>query len=175
MFELKLTFSTADDLYAAVAKLAGEAVAAPVAVPLTEAGNIIIAEGAECVVRGPSGEKKKPSRPRKAAEPEVTSSATGAADQDPAPVAAPLTPTGIINKAIEAIGDAHLQTDAFPATAPDVIPTHDDVTKAAQAVNAKVGLAKLKTLLAEFSAARVSEVKVEDRVGFIKRAKELCA
>lgn len=182
MFELKLTFKSADDLYAAVAKLAGEA--APVAAPVQYNTSGATAGGAvaldvPCVVQGPSGEKKKPGRPKKEPVvvrdglgfavdtlPTVTSSATGAAEPEPAPAA---------EEEPKPEGDAHLQVDAFPTPAPNAIPTHDDVTQAAQAVNAKVGLAKLKTLLADFQAARVSEVKVEDRAGFIARAQELCA
>lgn len=170
MFELKLTFKTADDLYAAVAKLAGEA-PAPVAVIQSPSAVVNAAlsaigqatENPDDIVAAAEAakDKKKPGRPKKEAAP-VVSAATGAAEQDPAP---------------KPEGDAHLQTDAFKeeVVARGAVPTPEDVKAAAERVNAKVGIIRLRELLASFQAARISEVKEEDRAAFIAKADEVAA
>lgn len=156
MLELKLTFATADDLYAAVAKLAGEAAPAAPLTPAQDANPPLVAAGE---TEAPTTEKKKPGRPRKEAPsaelPPVGSAATGAAEQDPAPIVP--------------------QPEPEPAPAAGGVPSTDDVKAAAEKVNAKHGIVELRKLLATFSAARISEVAEEDRAGFIAKAAEICA
>lgn len=152
-FELKLTFATADDLYAAVARLAGEAATVygiePDSTTPAYASPVIPVT----VVEAPLPAKPaRAGRPKKVAEPEapapVVSAATGAAEQDPAPVVA------------EPKAEA-------PAPIAHLMPTGDEVKSAAEAVNAKVGIVGLKKLLAKYNAARISEIAPENRAAFI--------
>lgn len=158
MYELKMTFTSADALYAAVAKLAGEPaplIARDVAQPDPAP--------AEAPTETVPAETKK--RGRKPAQIPMVE------DAAPEHVAEPT----LVDAEAEAKKDEAEQAAFVPEVVGNVMPTGDDVKAAAEAVNAKVGIAKLKGLLAEFQAARISEVRPEDRAGFVARAQELCA
>lgn len=151
MFELKLTFSTAEALYDAVAKLAGETVAAPVVTPLTPP-----TPTAEPAKRGPG-------RPRKEKDAETAPVAD-------APVAeASQIPVLMVEEAVAETpapqADAHAEAQAeAPVTA---IPSAEEVKAAAERFNAAHGIAKLKQVLSKFNAARISEIDPADRAAFI--------
>lgn len=153
MFELKLTFSTAEALYAAVAKLAGESSTLPVVTPQIVANQALAAIGANTAPAADA--PKRPGRPRKEkeappadpveAEPEVPQVATLMVEEDaPSPAA-----------------------EAPAASAAVELPSADEVKAAAERFNAAHGIAKLKQVLSKFNAARISEIDPADRAAFI--------
>lgn len=162
MYELKMTFTSADALYAAVAKLAGEP-APLIARDVAQPEQSPVEVPAKYTTEAPA-ETKKPRRGKPAQIAMVE-------DAAPEHVAEPT----LVDAEVEAKKDEAEQAAFVPEVVGNVMPTGDDVKAAAEAVNAKVGIAKLKGLLAEFQAARISEVRPEDRAGFVARAKELCA
>lgn len=159
MYELKMTFTSADALYAAVAKLAGEP-APLIARDVAQPEQSPVEAPAKYTTEAPAETKKRGRKPAQIAMVE---------DAAPEHVAEPTLVDA------EAKKDEAEQAAFVPEVVGNVMPTGDDVKAAAEAVNAKVGIAKLKGLLAEFQAARISEVRPEDRAGFVARAQELCA
>lgn len=137
-YELKMIFNSADALYAAVAKLAGETVQAPARIPTIDVA--AVAPAAE--VEAPLPPKTRAPRQKKEEAPA------------PAPVVAETIETP------EAIAET-------PAPTTHVMPTGDEVKSAAEAVNAKVGIIGLKKLLAKYTASRISEIAPENRAAFI--------
>lgn len=141
-YELKMIFNSADALYAAVAKLAGETAPAPARIPTIDVANV--APAAE--VEAPLPPKTRAPRQKKEEAPA------------PAPVVAETA-------AIEAIAEVSESAEAVAKAYR--MPTGDEVKSAAEAVNAKVGIVGLKKLLAKYTASRISEIAPENRAAFI--------
>lgn len=148
MFELKLTFSTAEALYAAVAKLAGESSTLPVVTPQIVANQALAAIGANTAPAADA--PKRPGRPRK--EKEAPPADTAEAEPEVPPVATLM-----------------VEEDAPAPAAPAAVelPSADEVKAAAERFNAAHGIAKLKQVLSKFNAARISEIDPADRAAFI--------
>lgn len=150
MIEVKLSFQNEDEL---ISFFLGTKINPEVS-PVVELAPVVVAEAPAPV------ESKKRSR-KVAAEAQVevaenTTSSASAIDGDP---------SGAETAVTENAGDADV-----PPTAPQRDVTEEDIRKALSAYNAEHGMEKSRELLSKYGAARISEVKPEDRAAFLAEA-----
>lgn len=155
MIEVKMTFQNEDELISFFlgAKLDIEST---VSVPATIVAKV---ETVEPEQAAPVESKKRGRKAVSEAQPEVadnTGSSGLAANGDPSPA-----DTAVAEKA--GVADV-------PPAAPQRDVTEDDIRKALAAYNAQHGMEKSRELLSKYGAARISEVKPEDRAAFLAEA-----
>lgn len=153
MIEVKLTFQNEDELLNFFMGVKPSYSVAVVEPTFDEAPAV------EAAPPAPVESKKRGRKAVSEAQPAVadnTGSSTPAPDGDP---------SGAETAVTENAGVADV-----PPAAPQRDVTEDDIRKALAAYNAEHGMEKSRELLSKYGAARISEVKPEDRAAFLAEA-----
>lgn len=154
MIEVKLTFQNEDELINFFLGMKSDTDVQPPEVPVEVKTATVVVESP-----APVESKKRGRKVVSEAQPAVadnTGSSASANDGDP---------SGVETAVTENAGAA-----AVPPTAPQRDVTEDDIRKALAAYNAEHGMEKSRELLSKYGAARISEVKPEDRAAFLAEA-----